>query len=106
MTNTPDAAAGILSILTLDELAKVEKAAQLNLGAFGKPENMSARLMAAFAWVYTQRSDPTYSLAQAMKLTLTEVNAIIANGAAADPTPPLETSGLADSSDSSDSHRT
>jgi hypothetical protein len=78
------------------ELFDVEKHGQIKVGELGDPSKLTARAMTAVAWALRRRTDPDLTYADAMEMTMEEVNAIIA-GAETGPLEPPTPNGSASS---------
>lgn len=63
--------------LTLGEVAKVEDLAGMSISAISDAEKPKGRALAALAFVFQRRADPTFTWNQAQDLTLEQANTIL-----------------------------
>lgn len=80
--------------LTLGEVAKVEELSGQSVNGLADDNAPKGKMLAAMAFVVKRRSEPEFTWNEALGLTMTEANAIIAPDdedaeAEADPTEPL-----------------
>lgn len=87
-----------LGDLTMREVFDFEKHAQMKVGELGDPTKMGARAMTAMAWVLRRRTEPAFTFADAMDLSMKEVNAIISGSEESAPLEPPPLNGSAYSS--------
>ena len=63
--------------LTLGEVEEVETYAGLPLGALADPNASKGKLMVALAWIIKRKADPSFTLHEAKKLTMEDINSLL-----------------------------
>lgn len=66
-----------INSLTLGEVAKVEDLSGLPISAFGNEDKPKGLALAALAFVWKRRSEPTFTWNDAQGLTLDDANTIL-----------------------------
>ena len=66
-----------LEHLTLGEVAAIENLSGMSIKAMAEGDSPMGKMMAAMAYVIKRRSNPDYTFADAMNLTMEEANEIM-----------------------------
>lgn len=66
-----------LQRLTLGEVAAIENLSGMSIKAMAEDDSPMGKMMAAMAYVIKRRSNPDYTFADAMNLTMEEANEIM-----------------------------
>jgi hypothetical protein len=63
--------------LTIGEIQTAERLGQSSVSVLNDPEQPKAGMLMGLAYVITKRTDPTFTIAQASALTLSECSSLI-----------------------------
>ena len=63
--------------LTLGEVAKIEELSGLPIAAIAEDDKPKGKLLAAVGFVIMRRTDPKFTLEQANKFTITEIQELM-----------------------------
>lgn len=66
--------------LTLGEVAKIEELSGLPIAAIAEDDKPKGKLLAAVGFVIMRRTDPKFTLEQANKFTISEIQALMVSG--------------------------